>query len=231
MTSKENAPSHGTDSLSSSPNERLESASIAAELSDDALIARCKSGHMGAFSVLVHRYQHRLFNALLRMVGNHDDAQDLAQEAFVRALRGLKQFRGQAGFYTWLFRIGFNLVSNHRRRNRPISFSEMDNQLAVGEQAERLRTMADPAAISPLQQAQVSEMHHKVLLAMDELDEHLRAVVILRDIEQFEYAQIASILQVPVGTVKSRLSRGRMALRERLLKETNNAPSIARQPQ
>lgn len=172
---------------------------------------------MSAFGTLIGRYEHRFFNALLRMVGNYDDAQELAQESFVRAMQGLKRFRGNSAFYTWLYRIGFNLAINHCRRNQRVKLCSIERQNgAIGGQASVLNAVADPNAVSPLVQTQVNEMHERVLAAIEALDEQFRAVVVLRDIEQLDYAQIAAILEVPVGTVKSRLFRARMALRKEL---------------
>lgn len=188
-----------------------------ADQTDELLISRCRSGDMTAFGALVEKYQHRLFNAVLRMVYNFDDAQELTQEAFVRALKGLKKFRGQAGFYTWLFRIGFNLCINYRRKQQPVSFSTLQSQREVGgRQADGLVEMADSRNPLPTRQVQLGEEHRRVIDAMQQLAPEARAVVVLRDIEELDYAQIAKILEVPTGTVKSRLFRARMALREQL---------------
>jgi len=189
-----------------------------ADQTDELLISRCRSGDMTAFGALVEKYQHRLFNAVLRMVYNFDDAQELTQEAFVRALKGLKKFRGQAGFYTWLFRIGFNLCINYRRKQQPVLFSTFQSSREVGgRQADGLVEMADSRSPLPARQVQISEEHRRVLDALGQLAPDARAVVVLRDIEELDYAEIAQILDVPTGTVKSRLFRARMALREQLL--------------
>lgn len=188
-----------------------------ADQTDELLISRCRSGDMTAFGALVEKYQHRLFNAVLRMVYNFNDAQELTQEAFVRALKGLKKFRGQAGFYTWLFRIGFNLCINYRRKQQPVSFSTFQSQREVGgRQADGLLEMADSRSPLPMRQVQISEEHRRVMDALGQLAPDARAVVVLRDIEELDYAEIAKILEVPSGTVKSRLFRARMALREQL---------------
>ena len=185
---------------------------------DETLVGRCRRGNMAAFGQLTVKYQHRLFNAILRIVGNHDDALELTQEAFVRALQGLKNFRGQAGFYTWLFRIGVNLSLNHRQRQKHVSFTSLQGQAEeFGGQADGLAALIEGADPSPAHQAQMQEEHQRVLAAMEKLDDNARAVVVLRDIEGFSYAEIGEILETPVGTVKSRISRARMALREVLL--------------
>jgi RNA polymerase sigma-70 factor (ECF subfamily) len=185
---------------------------------DDVLIKRCRTGNMAAFEQLVLKYQDRLFNAVFRMVGDYDDAMELTQEAFYRAMKGLKKFRGNAGFYTWLFRIGMNLCINHHRRQQRIQIRSLSGDDQLGHQADALTVMAKANDSSPVYQAQVRENHGRVLAALEELEASARAVVVLRDIEELDYAQIADILQVPTGTVKSRLSRARAALRRQLLK-------------
>jgi len=186
---------------------------------DESLVRQARSGNMDAFGKLIERHQDRLFNAMLRVLGNHDDAQELSQEAFVRALQGLKRFRGNAAFYTWLFRIAINLAINHRRRRQTVRFTSAgSNGLGLaGSQAHNLADIAPARGPSPVQSAQMREDHRLVLEALEQLEPAARAVVVLRDIEQFNYSDISRILEVPVGTVKSRLFRARNALRARLL--------------
>ena len=185
---------------------------------DEVLVGRCRNGDLAAFGQLIERHQDRLFNAVLRMVNNYDDAQELTQEAFFRALRGIRKFRGKAGFYTWLFRIGINLSLNFCRRRGKIHFTSLHGPSdELGHQADALMGPADTTELSPLRQTQISEEHQRVLQALEELEPRARAVVVLRDIEELDYRDIATILDVPVGTVKSRLSRARMALREQLI--------------
>lgn len=183
---------------------------------ESTYVERARKGDMGAFGQLVQMYQHRLYNALIRMVGSADDALEICQEAFLRALQAIKKFRGQAGFYTWLYRIGFNLAINHRRKKKTIDFTALRRETDDdGRQADGLRHLIDPAA-SPPEQTQLRDEHRRALAALMTLDEDARAIIILRDIEQFNYAEIAAILELPAGTVKSRLCRARLALREKL---------------
>ncbi len=186
--------------------------------SDDILLARSRAGQMAAFGELVERYQHRLYNAVLRMVANTDDAQEITQDAFVRALQGLRQFRGGSGFYTWLFRIGMNLSINFHRRRRKVQMTSLsaENPL-TGTQADGLAHLVDTETSGPVHRAQVNEEHRRVLAALDRLEPAARAVIVLRDIEDLDYAQIGHILDIPVGTVKSRIARARMTLRNMLL--------------
>ncbi|MBN1846089.1 MAG: sigma-70 family RNA polymerase sigma factor [Sedimentisphaerales bacterium] len=188
-------------------------------ITDRDLVEEGRRGDSAALGRLIERYQHRLFNAVYRMVDNREDAQELTQEAFVRALQGLKNFRGQASFYTWLFRIGINLCLNHRRRCRPVTFSALQTpETFWAKQAEGLLDLAAKHNESPAQQAQIQEMHSRVIEALQNLEPAARAVVVLRDIEQLDYVEMAQVLNVPVGTVKSRLFRARMTLRDQLQK-------------
>ena len=184
---------------------------------DEVLIGRCRGGNMAAFGQLIERYQDRLFNAVLRVVGNRDDALELTQDAFVRALQGLRRFRSQSSFYTWLFRIGINLGINLRRRQQRMRVSSYDSVTEdQSGQAAGLAQRADPDSPQPVRQAEIKEEHGRVLAALEELAPEARAIVVLRDIEQLNYAQIGQVLEVPMGTVKSRLARARMSLREKL---------------
>jgi len=185
---------------------------------DAALVQRCRKGDMQAFGLLVAKYQDRLFNMIFRMCGRRADAEELAQEAFLKALENLPNFRGQSRFYTWLFRIAANLAISHRRRGGRVAFHSLTQPDDYdGTQAEALtaaaaerRTPGPPAA------AMSAETADRVTRALDELDDEFRLVVILRDIEDMDYAEAAEVLGVPVGTVKSRLHRARRMLQEKL---------------
>jgi RNA polymerase sigma-70 factor (ECF subfamily) len=187
----------------------------AAELMRDA-----RDGDRGAFGQLVVMYQDRLFNALLRLVGDRDEALELTQETFTRALGNLAGFRGESGPYTWFFRIATNLaISNLRKLQRHRVFS-LDRPGVNGhgrgdDQAAGLldRLTQDPSD-RPEQLASQREMHERILAAMGRLDSEYRALLVMRDIEGFDYKQMAEILNLPLGTLKSRLFRARLALRD-----------------
>ena len=184
---------------------------------EDTLVSRSRQGDMAAYGQLVHLHQDRLFNALYRLVGDYEDARELTQESFVRAMQAIRRFRGDSRFYTWLLRIGTNLAFNRLRRRPPVPFSVLqgrENQ--PGDQAAALRQLRDQNTPDPQQHAAIREGHKKVLIAMAALEPNARAVVVLRDIEELDYAEIAAVLEVPVGTVKSRLFRARKALRDQL---------------
>lgn len=185
-------------------------------LRDRDLLQQCRQGDMQAFAVLVERYQDRLFNATYRICGNYQDACELTQEAFLRALKNISGFRGDAKFYTWLFRIAVNLVRSHQRRigrRRTSSLDRPDGTLAAASQAASLvgEDCADPA-----QRIIQAERDSKVVQALGQLAQEYRTAIVLRDVQGLDYRQIAEVLDVPVGTVKSRVHRGRLALRDLL---------------
>lgn len=181
------------------------------DLQDDEsiLLMRCRAGEGAAQGELVARYQDRVYNTCLRMCGNAADAEDFAQEALIKALQSLDRFDGRSRFYTWLFRIAVNLVLSGRRRASTVRMRGLDE----GGRWAQLESADAPVVV----QAGRREEHRLVLAAMDELDADARAIVVLRDVESLDYAEIAEILNIAPGTVKSRLHRARMALREKLL--------------
>lgn len=182
------------------------------------LIDRFRRGDMQAFGVLVSTYQDRIYNMILRMCSNPADAEELAQEAFLRAMQKMDQFRGQSRFYTWLFRIAANLTISHRRRGSKLIFRSLTGSGEYeGLQAEGLTaTLAQRRAPGPVAAAMSAEIRGRIEQALDALDDEFRIVAVLRDIEQMNYAEISEVLDVPIGTVKSRLHRARCMLKRRL---------------
>lgn len=186
------------------------------ELSDAELVQCAQRGAASAFAELVSRYQDRVFNTCYRMCHNQADALDLTQATFMRALEALGRFQSRANFYTWLFRIAINLTMSHRRSVGRRAVRPLGDPAAS---ARGLRT--EPVAREPgaEQAAADRELRRRVEWALAQLDDEFRAAVVLKDIEDLDYAAIAEILAVPVGTVKSRIFRGRMQLRELLRDE------------
>lgn len=169
------------------------------------------------FSTLVDTYQHKLFNTILRMVGNQDDALDLVQEVFLKAYRSIDSFKGQSKVYTWLYRIAMNTALSFRR-SAATQMSRSTVSLDANPHGTEGDTKCDlpDERFAPSAAAQEKEAQAHIKEAIAELEPELRAVVVLRDIEDLSYEDIAQILDVPRGTVKSRLHRGRIVLRERL---------------
>ncbi len=179
---------------------------------DEKLVRQVVDGDGDAFTAIVRRYQDRLYSTLYRLVGSPEDARDLLQEAFVKAYRHLDRFEGASSLYTWLYRIAVNTGLSHRRKRKRVylSLSEPFEEDGPG------RTWEDPSADDPADPVMSAETEALVQRALDALDGEHRTVVILRDIQQLDYAAIAEILDVPAGTVKSRLHRARLMLRDRL---------------
>jgi RNA polymerase sigma-70 factor (ECF subfamily) len=193
---------------------------------DVALLQQAQTGDRGAFGQIVLLYQDRLYNAVLRMVGDHEEARELTQEAFTRALMKLESFRGDASPYTWLFRIAVNLAISQLRKNRRVRVFSLDRPGPEngsghandgGTQASGLLDRVGRAGqASPAENAEGRERGQVVLAALGRLDAEYRAVLVMRDIEGFDYQQMADVLGLPLGTLKSRLFRARLALRDEL---------------
>ena len=178
-------------------------------MSDDAsLIAATLAGDTAAFGRLVREYQDRLYNSLLRVLGSADDAADIVQDAFVQAYTKLDSFRGNSAFYTWLYRIAFNLAMSQRRReHREASLDQM-KLLAGAEPID-----GQPAVEASVLQQERAELVHA---ALAELSFEHRQILVLREIDGCRYDEIAEILDLPVGTVRSRLFRARLEMRDLL---------------
>jgi RNA polymerase sigma-70 factor (ECF subfamily) len=185
------------------------------QIQDAVLLDRCRAGDLMAFGLLVERYQDRVFNAVLRMCGNRDDAEELSQETFVKVLENLTSFRQASGFYTWLFRIAVNLTISRRRRAGRVKFHSLDAS-ASDDDAAPSQALADTRQDGPAELAGSADVNRQVAAALEALEEGFRVVVVLRDVEGMNYDQIAQILNIPVGTVKSRLYRARNLLAQQL---------------
>jgi RNA polymerase sigma-70 factor (ECF subfamily) len=192
---------------------------------DVALMLKAQKGDRAAYGQIVVLYQDRLHNAVLRLVGDRDEARELTQETFTRGLSNLASFRGDASPYTWLFRIAVNLaISQLRKVQRQRTFSLDGSGNAPGrrqdgeDQAASLmdQVSRDRGGESPLQRMERRERDSAVLAALGRLDAEYRAVLVMRDIEGFDYQQMAEIMSLPLGTLKSRLFRARLALRDEL---------------
>lgn len=197
---------------------RSSSAARTRPVDDAELIRLVRLGHSDAYGELVRRYQDRVFNACWRVCGNVEDARDVTQDAFLKAYENLDSFRQESGFYTWLFRVAMNLSLSLRRsaRNRRSRTYDAATDLGTtqaGGLAERLRR-ANREGDEPCSDTAVQSSVVKALLALDDED---RAVVVLRDIEGFDYRRIAEVLGMPLGTVRSKLHRSRAALRDAIL--------------
>ncbi len=191
--------------------------------SDEQLVARAKAGDRSAFDALVIRYKDRIFNLCLRKLGDAEEALDASQEAFLKAYRALGAFEGKSQFYTWLFRIALNASftrRTRRAREREVVPASLERSArgdagADGEPAARAVDPPDPRP-DPREMTLAAERAAVVEEAIASLPEDLKGIVLLRDIEGLAYEEIAEVLDIPLGSVKSRLHRARLVLRERL---------------
>ena len=177
---------------------------------DQQLVARAQRGEKHAFELLVAKYQRRLLRLISRLVRDPAEAEDVAQEAFIKAYRALPQFRGDAAFYTWLYRIGVNSAKNFlvsQGRKAPTSTEKDVDEAETFDEGEQLRDINTPESM--LMSRQVAAA---VNAAMDRLPEELRTAVTLREIEGLSYDEIADVMNCPIGTVRSRIFRAREAI-------------------
>jgi len=182
-------------------------------LTDHELIGQVLAGDGAAFGEIVERHENRLYNTVYRLVGSAEDARDLLQDTFVKAYENLEHFRGGSSLYTWLFRIAVNTSLSHRRRRKWV---QMSAPAGDADDPNPGNAVADTAAADPADPLITAETEALVQEAINDLDDEHRTVVVLRDIQHCDYHEIAEILEVPPGTVKSRLHRARMMLRDKL---------------
>src|SRR5688572_20421716 len=181
---------------------------------DDAeVLARAKRGDRAAFAALVRKYRRRVYATAYHIMGNHGDADDVAQDAFIRAYRGLPSFDGRADLFTWLYRITINTALNHLRSKRRAAALGQGVTDAGGELSTVATAATEP---TPHEWAAVSETLRRVLIALSELSPTLRVTLALAAVEQLPYKTIADLLDIPEGTVAWRVNEARKQLRTRL---------------
>lgn len=174
------------------------------------LVARARRGDMSAYDDLVRRYQERIYATIYHMTSNHEDANDLAQEAFIKAYQALKSFKGGSSFYTWVYRIAVNKTINFlkQRKNRSqMSLNDLD--FNVEHDPDLMALISDK---TPRREVNLSELQEKLNEAMQKLSEHHRLVVTLHDVQGMSHEEIAKIMDCNIGTVRSRLFYARQQL-------------------
>jgi RNA polymerase sigma-70 factor (ECF subfamily) len=187
------------------------------KIDDSVLVERCRQGDSAAMERLILRYQKRIYNVILRMCRNTDDAAELTQETFVKIIQKINEFEGRSNFYTWAFRIAVNLTLNYCQRSSRLDLKSLDiEDIDRSRQTRRKlkELLTDDRCPDPAIMAQNKELCDIVMQSLMKLDDAHRAVVVLRDIEGMNYARIAEVLNIELGTVKSRLSRARSNLRK-----------------
>ena len=195
-------------------------------MEDKELVKRARAGDSAAFETLVLTYQQRVYNLALRMAGNPDDAFDLSQEAFLKAWKGLDGFHFESSFSTWLYRLTANACLDYLRAKKRRQTVSLTAQEENGE--EKQLEIPDPA-LTPEQAVLAAEDRRLLARALDALEPDARAILTMRVINGMHYEQIAEVLEVREGTVKSRLSRAREKLRKKLVQIGNlpeDSPSV-----
>jgi RNA polymerase sigma-70 factor (ECF subfamily) len=188
---------------------------------DQLLVDRVQLGDKKAFGLLVSKYQRKLMRLVSRLVRDQAEAEDVVQEAFIKAYRALPQFRGDSAFYTWLYRIGINTAKNYlvtQGRRMPTSTDSDIQEAETFDDGEQLRDINTPESM--LATKQIAET---VNIAMEALPEELRVAITLREIEGLSYDEIALAMGCPIGTVRSRIFRAREAIAEKLRPLLNTA--------
>jgi RNA polymerase sigma-70 factor (ECF subfamily) len=182
----------------------------AAPMEEEVLVARARRGDLKAYDKLVKRYQERIYATLYHMTSNHEDANDLAQESFIKAFQALKSFKGGSSFYTWLYRIAVNKTINFlkQRKNRPhMSLNDID--FNAEHDPDMLALISEQ---TPRRAAGLTELQEKLNAALLKLSESHRLVVVLHDVQGLSHEEIAKVMDCNVGTVRSRLFYARQQL-------------------
>ena len=180
---------------------------------DSALIEKCRAGDVAAFEPLVEKYRQRVWRLAYNVLRDREEAWDVAQEAFIKAYQALPSFRGQSAFYTWLYRITMNVAAD-RARSRAAQGRAFGTERVPEEDWERVITDPNPAEASPADAASRREERQKIMRALDQLSEDHRRIIMLGDLEGQSYREIAETLEIPMGTVMSRLHNARKRLRD-----------------
>ena len=198
-------PTHGRDAANWGQSaSNIESM----ERCDEELVAAFQAGDYSAFDILVRRWERKMQGAAYRLLGSEEDARDVAQEAFLKAFRGLDRFRGQAKFSSWLYQIVLNLCRDRARRRRGRTWVSWDE---LSEEGAHL-----PVQDDGWQRLETRDLSRRVASAMEALTEEQREVIVLKEYEGLTFPEIAELLDVPLSTVKTRLYRGLTQLRKRL---------------
>ena len=185
------------------------------------LVRRCVAGDAAAWEEIVHRFNRRIYNICYRFAGGADDAEDLTQEVFIKIYRTMASFdAGKASFNTWVTTVARNLLVDHFRKTRNERITDsMDAPIGEEDEGRSLSERIEDKGVSPVEHVEKLQTKQMVHEALQKLSPELREAVILRDLQDMDYREIAAVLKVPEGTVKSRINRGRTEL-ARLLQRT-----------
>ena len=179
---------------------------------DLALVRKVQAGDKRAFDLLVLKYQHKIANLVSRFVHDHSEVQDVTQEAFIKAYRGLKNFRGDSAFYTWLYRIAINTAKNH--------LASMSRRITDGTDAAEAEQFASATALhdiaDPQREMMTDQISEVVKVTIETLPDELKTAITLRELQGMSYEEIAEVMECPIGTVRSRIFRARDAIDQKL---------------
>ena len=181
-------------------------------MNEQALIHDAQQGNLDAFNTLVLHYQDSVFNAALRILGDEDQAADAAQEAFISAFKSIASFRG-GSFKAWLMRTVTNACYDELRRQKRRPTTPLEPDADDGDEMDSPRWLADPN-MTPDQQAEAQEVEHAIQHCLNNLPLEFKTVVVMADLQGMDYTEVAAAIRVPLGTIKSRLARARLRLRE-----------------
>jgi len=181
---------------------------------DNRLITECREGNAASFGELVSRYQDRLYNTVLRLVNNGEDARDVVQEAFLHAYQSLHSFKGDSLFFTWLYRIAINTAISMKRKQKPMLRIQ-----ATGDEKNAIDPLDSSEMSRPDYAIQLAEEEQRIHEALSKLSAEHRAVLVMKDMDGIKYEEMAEALSVPVGTIRSRLHRARLELRDILMRQ------------
>ena len=182
---------------------------------DQMLVERAQKGELKAFEMLVLKYQQRLMRLIFRYVGSEAEAEEVTQEAFIKAYRALPDFRGESAFYTWLYRIGINTANNYLvERSRKLPQVDVSGDIQTDELVERSMLLSDGQ--TPETVLMNKEIIQILEHSIEHLPEELKVAITLREIDNLSYEEIAQVLDCPVGTVRSRIFRARETIAKKL---------------
>jgi RNA polymerase sigma-70 factor (ECF subfamily) len=197
-----------------SPTSGGKEETLSMTITDDELLSLCQGGDRDAFQVLVEKYQHKVYTIAYRFMGNEADASDLAQEAFIKVYRKLPTFRGESSFLTWLYHITANTCRDELRKRQNKGTVSLDSfSTQQGDRTSRVEGVRTIVA-GPEEVLEAREAQRNLQIVLNQLPVEQKLILIMREIQGFSYEEIAHQLECSLGTVKSRLSRARGALRE-----------------
>jgi RNA polymerase sigma-70 factor, ECF subfamily len=194
----------------SNESEAPSSAPAPPPIEEASLVKRARQGDLGAYDELVRRYQERIYSTVYHMTANHEDANDLAQEAFIKAYQALKSFKGGSSFYTWVYRIAVNKTINFLKQRKNKAHMSLDDLDFNAEHDPDLVALISEK--TPRREINLAELHEKLNEAMQKLSEPHRLVVTLHDVQGLSHEEIAEIMECNIGTVRSRLFYARQQL-------------------